>query len=144
MSDEEDVAVGASWDDPSDEEGVPTGPPTAEAASTELVDMLLTLYVQGRMPAKQLCIMCHWAQHAGVGSHAAALALPPGRPTGHYKRHLDAALGFTKRHHHLYELDMPGHSKSDLGRLVHSVGVQPPHELLHAEVAARPELLDEL
>eukprot|EP00969_Alexandrium_andersonii_P196022 8659924-Alexandrium_andersonii.AAC.1 len=89
--------------------------------------MVLTLYLTSKLAANHVCILMHFAAAAGVGGYAQTLSMPPGRPSGRYKRHLDAALGF-KSSARFYTLPMPGQSKHALGRLTHQVLVQPPHE----------------
>ena len=118
-----------AFEDEVGEDDDDTSPPNKLQASTELVDMLLQLYLSGAMTATSLSIMCYWIHHAGVEGHVRDLAFPPGRPSGRYKRHIDAALGVNSTDERLYELDVPGHSKHGVGRLVTKVLVQPHHRL---------------
>ena len=147
---EDDAELPAEWDEEdapweiSDDEGENSGAPTRIEATVEFVDMLVHLYLSGSMAAKSLAILCHWAHHAGVGGSAASLAMPPGRQTGKYKKHVDSALGLDARDAAFYEIDVPGHSKHDVGRIIHKMRAQPPHEVLHAEIVSNPELHERL
>ena len=66
---------------------------TGEAAGENLVELLLTLYFEGRVSAKTLCVLCWWAHRAGAAGPASNYAFRPGAPSGHYAAHIDRARG---------------------------------------------------
>jgi hypothetical protein len=68
----------------------------------------------------------------------------PGRTSGHYSRHLKSVFGFGASAPEHYTMDVPGHAKHDLSRTSHALQVVPLHELMEADVKARPQLLQKL
>eukprot|EP00959_Pyramimonas_sp_CCMP1952_P252113 5267741-Pyramimonas_sp.AAC.1 len=67
---------------------------TQRSAGAKLFDHLLGIYVSGKqMSAKDLAIGCHYASEAGTkGAYWSSWGLPPGRPSGRYKEHVDRRL----------------------------------------------------
>ena len=71
----------------------------------------------------------HRAGQCGL-KETAKYGLHPNASSGHYGRKLDSLLGFKSNNTSLYHIDVPGHSKADLSRTLHSVPVSMPHESL--------------
>lgn len=74
-----------------------------------------------------------WQELAHI-KEADRYALGPGSSSGHYSRKLRSALGYSKSKD-LYELDVPGHSKHDLSRTLHTISCLPAHEQFATDVA---------
>eukprot|EP00969_Alexandrium_andersonii_P061563 2713543-Alexandrium_andersonii.AAC.1 len=72
------------WDASSDEEHEPN----AVESSELFLDHTLGLRRLSKLSALQFCVAMHWAAKSGI-SAASEYGLPPGKPTGHYQRHLD-------------------------------------------------------
>eukprot|EP00969_Alexandrium_andersonii_P078785 3474460-Alexandrium_andersonii.AAC.1 len=68
----------------------------------------------------------------------------PDAPSGHFKRHLERAIGLDKHDERLYSLKIPGHRKHDQTRDSHDEPVLVPHEVLSEEVLAQPDIKDKL
>lgn len=69
----------------------------------------------------------------------------PLRTGGGFSAHFDKVIGLDSAiKQDWYMLDIPRHSKHDLGRSLHKVAVKPPHESMAEEVAQNPAMLDEL
>ena len=118
---------------------------TAEEAGDELNHFLIQLKHQGLLSAKQACMLAWWAQRAGAQGDL-FISYPPGRQSGQYSPHFDAALrkrlssddsgGF-------YTVTAPVCRRSDGSRVKQGILVYPPHEILLAE-AERETARDEL
>jgi hypothetical protein len=102
----------------------------------ELVVYMFGLLMAGTLNSQQFCIAMHYANLGGI-AEARPYAFPPGKSSGHYARHLLPFLGSAEERAGLYELDVPGHRKTELSRTVHKVQVMPPHEVL-AEAMQAP------
>ena len=109
-------------------------------AGAELADLLLNLHVEGSLSAKHTCLIAHWAREAGAKGPIGDLAFRPNAPSGHYQRHVDSAMGLSKGKG-LYTVAVPGHTKHSCNRTLHDVAVLPPHEILHNEFVAKPDLV---
>jgi len=109
-------------------------------AGIELAELLLQLRCDGRLTAKDACLISHWAAEAGAQGPVKELALGPGRPSGHYQRHLDRKAGLRGQSQDFYEIAVPAHTKHNVDRTVHKVRVVPPHECLHRECVEDPDI----
>jgi hypothetical protein len=105
-----------------------------------LAELLLHLHVEGSLSAKHTCLIAHWASQAGAKGPVEDIAFRPEAPTGHYQRHLDSVTGMNKTDAH-YLIPVPGHTKHSCGRTVHQIAARPPHEIMHDEIVANPDLL---
>ena len=94
----------------------------------QFVDFMLSLLMLRVLNSKQFCIAMFWAAKAGLNEAAKYGKAPGDQSTGHYSRHLDPLLGFKVHNEELYATQVPGYSRSDLGRSVHKILVYPPHE----------------
>ena len=101
-------------------------------AAEKFAEMLINTFLDNMpMTAMTLCILCHYAQLAGVSGFATEFAMPPGRQTGKYSFRVKRVLGFDKHDSRLMRLEIPCHSKYDLCRSRKNIWVLPPHEALH-------------
>eukprot|EP00969_Alexandrium_andersonii_P038648 1694005-Alexandrium_andersonii.AAC.1 len=142
---------GAPWEAPdygeasSDEEEDPNKNP--RAAANMFLDMVVELYLESKLSAKQLCEMCWWASRAGMaGELVQEYALRPGQKgTGNYQRHLDNALGLNREEREFHILACPGHPRSEaFGRRQMKLPFRPPHELFEDMLAEEPGTLLQL
>jgi hypothetical protein len=145
-----------SWDDPAPQEGEPHqahqahAPPPLdeererqrEEAGACLADLLLELHVEGRLTAKSVCCISHWAARAGARGPVRNLAYRPDAASGHFQRHLDGKVALRGNPAEFVVLQIPGHSKQSYDRAVHEVRVLAPHECLHKEVSENPSILE--
>jgi hypothetical protein len=102
----------------------------------ELVSYTFGLLMAGTLNSQQFCIAMHYANLGGI-TEARPYAFPPGKSSGHYARHLLPFIGSAEERAALYELDVPGHRKTEMSRTVHKIPVMPPHEVL-AEAMESP------
>ena len=79
-------------------------------AGLELAALLLQLRTEERLTAKDTCLIGYWASEAGAQGPVKELGLGPGRPTGHYQRHLDRKCGMRVRADDFYEIAVPAHT----------------------------------
>eukprot|EP00969_Alexandrium_andersonii_P326288 14417314-Alexandrium_andersonii.AAC.1 len=82
----------------------------------------------------------YWAAKSGV-EVAQEFGMSPGKPSRHYRRHLDAVMK-THKLDNQYTLPVPGHSKHDACRTVHQVPTRVPHECVEEELQEDPGLLE--
>jgi hypothetical protein len=117
------------------------------AAGHEFAELLIQLNVEGKLSAKDTCLLSYWASRAGAQGPVADLAYRPTGATrvssGHYQRHLDKKAGLRGNTEDFYNILVPGHTKHSGARSVHTVKVYPPHERLHKEAVENPALLAE-
>lgn len=113
-------------------------------AGERLVEMLLDLQFAGKLSAKQLCVICHWASLAGCEGPAKTFAYSPAAQTGKYQRHLDRVTNAHDFFESLYMIRVPGYNKFDASRAVHELPVRPPHEAVAEEIGADRSILDKL
>lgn len=115
------------------------------AAGHELAELLIQLNVEGKLSAKDTCLLSHWAFKAGAQGPVRDLAYRSGGTararSGHYQRHLDRVVGLRGNSGDFYHVQVPGHTKHSRSRVAHVVKVFPPHERLHKEVSESPEIL---
>ena len=135
-SDEDDLAPSldaSDGEEPSSDDELPEADP-----GDEFFSMLSDLYFQG-LSANKFCILCHWAVKGGLRGPAERAAMAPGKDTGAYQKRLDKVLGFTDAISELYEFTVPGHSKYDLTRTLHTLPSVTAFEALCNELAETPE-----
>jgi hypothetical protein len=118
--------------DSDSEEGYPVG----EAAAEVLLELLLDLHYAARLSAKDLSLICFWADRAGAGPIIGKLGHHPDPATGHYQRHVDSALGCSTSIAGWHTVSVPSHSKHDAARTVVDIPVLIPYEELHDEMSA--------
>ena len=105
----------ASSDSDDFEEPDPLKDPTA--ACEMWLNEMLQLYMSSNMSAMHFCILCYWASLGGMDhDRVRAYGLPPGRPTGHYQRHLNPLLGFDESGATLYYLTCPAQLRHEAGQ----------------------------
>ena len=116
---------------------------TGETAGENLVELLLTLYFEGRVSAKTLCVLCWWAHRAGAAGPASNYAFRPGAPSGHYAAHIDRAHGIdlAEKRKGMLTIPIPKYTKYDGGRSEHECPIVVPHEALAAEIEANPSIM---
>ena len=151
FTDSEDEGVGApAWGDSSDEEGERR--PLSEAekqerAGDKLANELLALLERGEarggLSARSVCTLAYHAKEAGARGFVEQLAFRPNAPSGHFQRHLDVVLSFDEETKLLYELDVPGHDRCGMERVLHKMHTLPLHEELAREVADSPGLAEQ-
>jgi hypothetical protein len=151
---EPDAPVAHAWDDDrdgddegwgnafSDDENGPADP--RAIAALEFLDILGAMFMESKISAQSYCLLCFYASKAGVGGDVNKHGMGPGRPSGHYSRHLKTVFGFGAFSPLHYTMDVPGHAKHDLSRTSHALQVVPPHELVAADIIAKPELIGKL
>jgi hypothetical protein len=93
--------------------------PTPKDCEEHLADYLISRVLTGKMDAKEACTIAYWCHHFGFGGAIASLSLRPDSPTGHFKRRFDAVIGASTYDQRTIYLDVPGHSSSSMGRVVH-------------------------
>ena len=109
-----------------------------EHAGNELVETLVSLYFDGKLSAKWVCVICWFASKAGAQGPAARVALKPTAQSGQFARKLDAYLGIDVRKRDLLHVQVPGYTKADVSRSTSSVPVRAPHEEIDKEVQRDP------
>ena len=111
---------------------------TPEYAAKQLFDLMVSLKEDGTLSAKTACIVCFWA--ARLGQHTLEierLGFAPGKAsTGHYSRHFDeVAYGRRPKEINYYRVSAPGHRRADDQRVVESLPMELPHEVIAAELS---------
>jgi hypothetical protein len=101
---------------------------------------LVTMYIQNKMTAKDLCIACHFAMLAGTpGAAWNELALAPGQSSdGSYQRRIDKVFPPPDD---LYSVKTPFVARGS-DRLVKDLPTRLLHEAIASEVRADPTILD--
>ena len=112
--------------------------PSPETAGREFVDLLIYLNLSGKLDAGKVCTMAWWAANAGIVGPAKDIGKRPGRPSGHYRRHLDAKLGFKAATDKQAILRVPGWAPHSAKRVEHEIAVFPGHETLAKPSAVCP------
>ena len=123
------------WCDSSTDDDVEDDEPQSpEEFGDELFEYLLALHEKGaRVTARVVCSVAYLAAKSGSKGRVITLGLKPSNSSGNFQKHIDTVVRFDDGKDSLYELDMPGHSKLDVGRSSIQVAVAPGHELLHRE-----------
>ena len=109
----------------------------------ELISYCRILLLSRTITYKDLCIIMWWAGKAGV-HEAVRLGHNPDAPSGHFARHVKATLGVFNETEHMYQFDIPDHTRADLWGSLHSVTTRAPHELLASGVVASLSLRAQL
>ena len=104
------------WDDWDDEEGDDPVENTPEQDQQEFYDMTVDLYFQGKLNARDLCVLAHWAKKAGAQGPIVDLAFNPKSHSSHFQRHLDIALGLKVHDQKMYKMEVPIFNKQFAGR----------------------------
>ena len=125
----------AAWDDDDPDRTV-----SREEAGELFAEMLIRLRLKGTLSAHSCCVLARWAKAAGAAWPCRHFAVPPGQSSGNYQRKMDAYLDLQSTESNFYQLQVPGFSRSEGGRTIHQLEVQPPHERLAEEARANPEL----
>lgn len=133
-----------NWDATTDDSDSSGDALTPEDAGRELVDMLVSMRLNGRISAREACVLAHWAHCAGAVGDVKVLGFRPGAASGSYQRHFDMAVGYGDDKDRFTTIAVPGHAPHDLSRTVHHVSVWPPHEAIAEELGADGTVLAEL
>ena len=120
------------------------GEMTPLEAGQELADFLITLKQIGRLSAKDVCVLCHYATIAGLTGPATEFSFRLDAPTGHYNRHLNTVLKLNEAMSGSYTVSVPGQDKYELGRVSIPMPCFLPHECLSEEIDNTPEMVDKL
>ena len=62
------------------------------SVASEFIHFMISLVLARTLNARQFCICMHWAAKAGLAT-TKPYGYAPGRPSGHYARHLKPLLG---------------------------------------------------
>lgn len=127
-----------AWEIGSDDDAEPDPETDPGAASMMFVDLLLSLYMASQISAQHFGVLCYWATRAGI-QHVSEYSIGPGKPSGHYQRHLDRTLGFEHAKKHSYNLRMPGQLRGEASRTKICVPSKPPHEAAQEYLEQNPE-----
>ena len=102
-----------------------------------IFDLLVQLKMDGKLPARTVCILSYWAREAGIQGPGASLAMAPTRTGGAFSVHFDKVVGLDGYlNSDFYSVDVPTHNKHDLARSVKPIAVNPAHEALAEEFAS--------
>ena len=111
-------------------------------AGADLADFLLHLRTTGKLVARDVCVICHYASLAGAQGPVRDIVWPP--DGHHFTRHLETCQGMGKGLEGQYNMQCPGFDKFDASRVALNVPCLPLHEALSAEHASKPELMSDL
>ena len=104
-------------------------------AGRNLVDLLLYLRIAGKLQSNYVCVIAHWAHLAGAEGELNEIAWPPGKASTRYQKVLDKAMGFeTQTEEEQLLLETPCWAPHLAERVVESIRVSAPHEVLQAEL----------
>ena len=118
---------------------------TPASAGEALVELLTSLKYAGTLSAHNVCLIAYWAHRAGACGLVSRLGKAPGAASGAYSAHFDKVIGHRDVERDLYYMDVPAYKKCDATRVLRSIPVFPPHEILDDDVAAGGEgVLEEL
>ena len=121
--------MAGSWSD-SDEDAV-----TADKSGEILFEVLTGLKHNGKLSAKDVCIIGWWVAQAGAVGPVRALAKALGDPSsGHYSMHFDSVCGIVKDNPKHYSLQVPMFDRAEGLRKEQSLACLPPHEALVDEL----------
>ena len=146
-----DTAALSWWDKESDDdEGLVNRTPTKAEAEVALIEFVTGNFVRGKekWTAEDVCVVSYWAAIIGDTQLAKnkkdpslkALAKAPGdKSTNHYSRVVKRVMGMDTED--FLELKVPGVVSSDASNRSELLApVRSPHEVLHKEITANPEL----
>ena len=115
-----------------------------EDAAGELVRLLLTLQMAGRMSARTLCLICFLVSRAGCRSPLIKkFAYNPGAQSGKFQRKLDRALQVSA-HSASHRIEVPSYTKRGVARQDMATAVEIPYESLLEEFETNPTFEDDL
>ena len=115
--------MAGSWSD-SDEDAL-----TADKSGEILFEVLTGLKHNGKLSAKDVCIIGWWVAQAGAVGPVRALAKALGDPSsGHYSMHFDSVCGIVKDNPKHYSLQVPMFDRAEGLRKEQSLACLPPHE----------------
>ena len=101
-------------------------------AGKTFVELLSNLYLEGKISAKSLCVLCWYAEQAGIQAAKDLSYKPSTKSVGHFSRHVDFVLGMSKINS--YKLKLPSHCKYNVTRQINEFDVMLPHESIAAEL----------
>ena len=101
----------------------------------QFIEELLTPYNLSQVSAKYICILCFWLTKIGISDEIGKFGLSPDADSGHFQRHLDKVLGFSKDRREEYHLTVPGNTRRGISRDEFELAVLPPEEVLDQELA---------
>ena len=111
-----------------------------EEAGATLVELLVNLHLEGKLSAKNLCVLCFYAEKAGVSAAKDLSYKPDTKAVGHFSRHVGRILGSDKINS--YKLKIPSHCKNDVTRSINEFDVMLPHEVILEEISDLPADFD--
>ena len=79
-------------------------------SGSSFVSYMYDLLMTGTLSCNRFCIAMHFAHLAGIEA-AGPYGFPPGRPSGHYARHLKFCMGSAEEWAKFYDLELPGYHK---------------------------------
>jgi len=132
------------WEAGCDGEDDCDDPASDEDPSGVFVSLVLDLLFAGKISARTVCLLCYWAHLAGASERVGRVGFAPGKPTGHYARHLDTVLQ-TRMNEDWYTINIPGVHKQDGNlRSLRKTPVALPYDAVIEEMQTSPGLLDTL
>lgn len=115
--------------------------PTKNEAGDRLFSYLLDqLESGGRVSAKMICIIGYWAALSGAEGKVGNLSVHPQSSSGNFQKHLDVLMKHNEAKDIIYNLDVPGYCRSELGNSTISLPVAPAHERLLQDIVDDPHL----
>ena len=137
---------GVPADGSSDEEGELTFRlPAQSEAGDRLFSYMIDLLESGsRVTARVVCVVGYWAALAGARGKFGSRSMHPQSSSGKFQKLLDVVMKSADSKGILYNLDLPGYSRSELGNSVITVPVAPAHERLVQDVMDDPLLPERL
>ena len=100
------------------DESDPDVDPDRRTAGANLVDVLLWLRMSGKLQAKWVCIIAHWAHFAGAEHGVNDIRMRPGESSGNYQKRLDRVQGFNVYEKGLAKLSVPSWAPHCAARVV--------------------------
>ncbi len=119
---------------------------TEAVAEEELGSLIIGMKHRGTLSATDACLLCWWAQKAGVKGTVAQVAMRPGHKwSGIYSKHFDKIVNPTDPDDELYVMTAPAYHRSTDLRILADFSVLPPHDAADEEIRGTPgirELLE--
>jgi hypothetical protein len=126
---------------PDEEDACRHRAPTKNEAGDRLFSYLLDqLESGGRVSAKMICIIGYWAALSGAEGKVGNLSVHPQSSSGNFQKHLDVLMKHNEAKDIIYNLDVPGYCRSELGNSTISLPVAPAHERLLQDIVDDPHL----